>query len=181
MTNHQKVLSFMAKFSDMELYEREIARKTGISYGSANKVLNDLYSAHLLIRHQKGKMFFYQFNLKDPIARQFKILNIVALLRPLVLNLREFAARIILFGSSATGDDTSESDIDVFIVSEQKQKILGIIDQTNLGRGLDSIQIQPIIFSHDEVLDSEKNDIEFLSLVREGILLWDETLEDSGI
>ena len=26
-TNHQKVLSFLAKFSDKESYEREIARK----------------------------------------------------------------------------------------------------------------------------------------------------------
>jgi len=30
-TNHQKVLSFLAKFSDQEFYEREIARKVGIS------------------------------------------------------------------------------------------------------------------------------------------------------
>jgi len=180
MTNHQKVLSFMAKFSDKEFYEREIARKTDISYGSANKVMNDLYSAHWLIRQQKGKMFFYQFNLENSLVRQFKILNTMALLRPLILNLRKLTTRIILFGSCATGEDTSESDIDIFIVSEQKQKTLRVLEQTNLGRGFEAIQIQPIIFSHDEVLDSEKNDKEFLSLVREGIILWDKTLEGSG-
>lgn len=181
MTNHQKVLSFMAKFSDKEFYEREIARKTGISYGSANKVLNDLFSAQFLIRQQKGKMFFYKLNLKDSIVRQFKITNTMALLRPLILNLREITTRIILFGSCAKGDDTSESDVDIFIVSDQKQKTLHIIEKMHLGRGFEEIQIQPIIFSHDEILDSEKNDKEFLSLVREGIILWDKTLERSGI
>lgn len=104
----------------------------------------------------------------------------MALLRPLILNLRKLTTRIILFGSCATGEDTSESDIDIFIVSEQKQKTLRVLEQTNLGRGFEAIQIQPIIFSHDEVLDSEKNDKEFLSLVREGIILWDKTLEGSG-
>jgi predicted nucleotidyltransferase len=181
MTNHQKVLSFMAKFSDKEFYEREIARKTGISYGSANKVLNDLYSAHLLMRQQKGKMFFYQLNLKDSIARHFKIINTMVLLRPLILNLRKLTTRVILFGSCATGHDTSDSDIDIFIVSEKKQMTLRIIEKIELGRGFEEIQIQPIIFSHSEVIDSEKNDEEFLSLVREGIILWDKTVEGSEI
>ena len=171
----------MAKFSDKEFYEREIARKTGISYGSANKVLNDLYSAQFLKRKQKGKMFFYQFNLKDPIVQHFKIINTIALLRPLVFELKELTTQIILFGSCAKGDDTSESDIDIFIVSEQKQKTLRVIEMMDLGRGFEAIQIQPIIFSHDEILDSEKNDKEFLSLVREGIILWDKTVEGSEI
>lgn len=63
-TNHQKVLSFLSKFSDKESYEREIARKIGISYGSANKVLNDLYSNGLLKRRREGKMYFYSINKK---------------------------------------------------------------------------------------------------------------------
>jgi len=171
----------MAKFSDKEFYERETARKTGISYGSANKVLNDLYSAHLLTRQQKGKMFFYKLDLREPIVRQYKIINTIALLRPLILNLRELTTRIILFVSCARGDDISESDIDIFIVSEQKQKTLRIIGKMNFGRGFEEIRIQPVIFSHDEMLNSERNDKEFLSLVREGIILWDKTLEGSGI
>ncbi len=57
-TNHQRVLSFLAKFSDQEFYEREIARKVGISTGSTNKVLNDLFSVGLLKRRQAGKMFW---------------------------------------------------------------------------------------------------------------------------
>jgi len=103
----------------------------------------------------------------------------MVLLRPLILNLRKLATRVILFGSCATGNDTSDSDIDIFIVSEQKQKTLRIIEKMNLGRGFEEIQIQPIIFSHNEVIDSEKNDKEFLSLVREGIILWDKTVEGS--
>ncbi len=37
----QRVLSFLAKFCDQEFYERQIAQRTGIAYGSANRGLND--------------------------------------------------------------------------------------------------------------------------------------------
>jgi len=35
-TVNQKVLSLLTKFSDREFYERQIARKIGIPYGSAS-------------------------------------------------------------------------------------------------------------------------------------------------
>jgi len=35
-TVNQKVLSLLAKFSDKEFYERQVARKINIAYGSAN-------------------------------------------------------------------------------------------------------------------------------------------------
>jgi len=39
-TINQKVLSLLAKFSDQEFYEREVARKLGISTGSANRAFH---------------------------------------------------------------------------------------------------------------------------------------------
>jgi len=37
------------------------------------------------------------------------------------------------------------------------------------------LKIEPVIFSPRELLKSKKDDREFLSLVREGIVLWDKT------
>ena len=42
-TVNQKVLSFLAKFSDDEFYERQVARSLDIAYGSANRSLNQLF------------------------------------------------------------------------------------------------------------------------------------------
>lgn len=180
-TNHQKVLSFLAKFSDKEFYERQIARKIGISYGSANKVLNDLYSNGLLTRRQEGKMYFYSLNETNAVLRQFKILNILVLLMPLVEELKKVTKKIVLYGSCAEGADTSESDIDLFIISEQKRKVLQIIGKFSLGKGFEGIKIQPVIQTPIELLDSEKEDKEFLSLVREGIILWEKQSDESRV
>lgn len=180
-TNHQKVLSLLAKFSDKEFYEREIARKIGISFGSANKVLNDLYSSGLLNRSQRGKMCFYRINSSDPFFRQFKILNTIVLLRPLIDELRNSAKKVVLYGSCAKGNDSSKSDIDIFIISDTKRKVLLSLEKFSFGKGFEEIKIQPVIFSPIELLKAEKTDKEFLSLVKEGIVLWEEIAGESRV
>lgn len=180
-TNHQKVLSFLAKFSDKESYEREIARKIGISYGSANKVLNDLYSNGLLKRRREGRMYFYSINKKNVMLKPFKILNNIILLQPLIKKLKRLTKKIVLYGSCAEGTDNSESDIDLFIISEQKRKALQIIKNYSFKKGFKDIKIQPVIQAPIELLESEKGDKEFLSLVREGIVLWEKQTDESRI
>ena len=170
----------MAKFSDTDFFEREIARKIGISYGSANRVLNDLYSEGLLVRTQKGRMLFYRINSSDALFLQFKILNTIALLRPLVLELKKISTQIILYGSCAKGEDTAESDIDLYIVSEDKRTVEQKIAEPDLGKGFEDIQIHVVIVSAVEALDSEKTDPEFLSLVREGLVLWKKRPDESA-
>ncbi len=180
-TNHQRVLSLLVKFSDKEFYEREIARKIGISYGSANKVLNELHSIDSVKRIQKGKMYFYKINVADPVFQQFKILNNLILLRPLVDELKDKASKIVLFGSCAEGTDSSKSDMDIFITSDKKRKVLQTIDDYSFGKGFEEIKIQPVIFSPIDLLRAEKIDKEFLSLVNEGIVLWEKIADESGV
>lgn len=178
-TNHMKVLSLLAKYSDLEFYERETSRRLGISFGSANKVLNDLYSEQYLSRQKKGKMFFYRFETADPIFSHFKILTNIVLLRPLVNQLKMVASRIILFGSCSRGEDHSKSDIDLFIVSDEKDKVFFAIRKYKFGKGFEELIIQPAVFTPFDLLKSEKTDREFLSQVSEGIILWDSLADEN--
>jgi predicted nucleotidyltransferase len=180
-TNQQKVLSFLAKFSDQEYHEREIARKVGISYGSANRVLNDLALRGLLMRRRVGKMLFYSFNRSDPIYKPFKIFISIALIRPLIDNMKSFASEVVLYGSCARGEDASKSDVDLFIISEDKEEALRLIRNYKFLKGFEHLKIEPVIFSPAELPKSEKGGREFLSLVREGIVLWDKTKDEAGI
>jgi predicted nucleotidyltransferase len=178
-TSQLKVLSFLAKFSDKEFHEREIARRTGISYGSANRVLNELFADGILVRRQVGKMLFYSFNSRDPLSKTFKIFVSVSILRPLIKKLREYTSQIVMYGSCARGDDASASDVDVFVISEDKEKALRTIESYKFRKGFEHIRIEPVILSPQELLKSEKADKEFLSLVREGIVLWDKMRDEA--
>lgn len=180
-TSQLRALSFLAKLSDKEFHEREIARRTGISYGSANRVLNELFADGILVRRQVGKMLFYSFNSSDPLAKTFKIFVSVSLVRTLIRNLRECCSEVVLYGSCARGEDVSGSDMDLFVISEEKEKALAAIEAYKFRKGFEHIRIEPVILSSQELLKSEKADKEFLSLVREGIVLWDEMKDEAGI
>ena len=180
-TSHLKVLSLLAKYSDLEFYERETARRLGISYGSANKVLNDLYSQQYLRRKKKGKMYFYRFDTADPVFSHLKILTNIVLLRPLIKKLKNVSSRIVLFGSCTRGEDFSKSDIDLFIVSDDKDKIFHTIRKYRFSQGFEGLVIQPVVFTCVDLLKSEKTDREFLSLVSEGIVLWDSLAHEDRI
>ena len=180
-TNQQKVLCFLAKFSDQEYHEREIARKVGISYGSANRVLNNLAHDGLLLRRQVGKMLFYSFNRSDPTYKPLKIFISIALLRPLIEKMKSSTSEIVLYGSCARGEDTSKSDVDLFIISEDKEEALRLIRSHGFLKGFEHLKIEPVILSAVELLKSEKDDKEFLSLVREGIVLWDKMKDEEGV
>jgi len=126
-------------------------------------------------------MYFYSFSKAIAMLRQFKILNTLVLLKPLIEELKNIAKKVILYGSCAEGTDTSESDIDLFIISEQKRKVLQIIRDYSLGKGFEGIKIQPVIQTPVELLKSEEEDKEFFSLVREGITLWERPTDESRL
>jgi predicted nucleotidyltransferase len=125
-------------------------------------------------------MYFYRFNVADPVFSHFKILVNILLLRPLIKQLKRVSMRIVLFGSCARAADHSKSDIDLFIVSDVKSKVLGIIKKYKFNKGFEGLIIEPAVFSPTELLKSEKTDNEFLSLVSEGIVLWDRLAHEDS-
>ena len=54
--------------------------------GGVHELVQD--SNGIPIRRQAGKMLFYSFNSRDPLARTYKIFVSVSMLRPLILKLR---------------------------------------------------------------------------------------------
>ena len=115
-TNNQRVLSLLAKFSDQEFYERQLARRLGISYGSATRAVNELYSTGVVTRRREGKMYFYSIDSSTAAVIEFKKMINLMLVEPLVEELKKMTNRIVLYGSCALGTDTSESDLDLFLV-----------------------------------------------------------------
>jgi len=181
-TNTQKVLSLLTKFSDQEFYEREVARRLEISAGSANRALNELFSSGVVTRRREGKMFFYSV---DPannatIIELKKIVNLL-LIEPLVIALKVMSSRIVLYGSCAQGTDTSESDLDLFVVSNDKQNVSDTINSFKFQRGYENIHIQPVIKTPVELLESGESERTFLEEIESGIELWEKVANESRV
>jgi len=177
-TVNQKVLSFFVKFSDKEFYERQVARKLGIGYSSANGALNELYSAGVIKRRQEGKMYFYSIDPYSSIVTEFKKLVNLLLIEPLVEELKNASNRVILYGSCAQGTDSSGSDLDLFIVANNKDRVLEILNNSKFPKGFEDIHIQAVVKTPVELLGTKKPEQAFIEEVERGTVLWESAASE---
>ena len=138
------LLRFLGRHYRDGHYVREIARLLGIGLGSVSETLVSLAEAGLVHREERGRLAIYRAAMESPLLREVKICATLIELNPLVLRLRGNATRVILFGSSATGDDTHESDIDILIETSDAGTAAKSV--AALGAGLDR-EISPLILT----------------------------------
>jgi len=180
-TINQKVLSLLAKFSDQEFYERQVARRLGISYGSANRALNELYSSGVVTRRREGKMYFYSIDTSTAAVIKFKKLINLMLVEPLVEELKKMSNRIVLYGSCALGTDASESDLDLFVVSNNREDVSNAISDFKFPRGYENIHIQSVIKTPVELLEGGESERIFIEEVDRGTVLWERVASESRV
>ncbi len=113
---------------------REISRNIKISQPSVINHLKELIKEELIIRENKGIYPTYIANRDNEKFRVYKKLNI--LLRLYDSKLIDFIYNecspkvIILFGSASIGEDTEQSDIDLFIDSKSRELKLEKYEKT---------------------------------------------------
>ena len=127
-------------------------------------------------------MLFYSLNQESPALKQFKILNNILDLNPLIETLKPLAKKIILYGSRANGTNITDSDIDLFIVSskQDEDEIKKIIQdfekqQKNL------IEIKPVIRNTAQWMVLEDKDPVYFNELLKGIILWEKQIDESRL
>ncbi|MBI5635840.1 nucleotidyltransferase domain-containing protein [Candidatus Micrarchaeota archaeon] len=158
-----KVLNFISE-KDGELFERQIARESGVSTGSANSILNAFARIGFLKQTRKGKMLFYKRNDGNPLLRQFKVFTAISSLMPLIEKIAPLAARVVLFGSCAQGRNGEKSDVDLFVLTREKDRVRRIVS--------DNPQIQAILLDGAEYARLEKGDKPLYGRINAGIELY---------
>ena len=176
-TTEQKILSLFAASPDRSFYGREISKKTKLSLGAVSNALGLLEKKGLLTSERKGKTNLYILKPSNPYVEYFKILNSLLMLEPLIDKIKNIARRIILYGSYADGTFDSDSDIDLFIVSEKREEVLKLIENFRVGRIID---IRPVIKKQTELMRLEKTNSEFFNELNRGITLWEKPINESG-
>ncbi|MFH1229833.1 MAG: nucleotidyltransferase domain-containing protein [Candidatus Aenigmatarchaeota archaeon] len=122
--NNYKVMKLFFDNPEKKFYIREIARLTGLSAPGVLKILKKLKEESLL-ESEKGKVVE---NVKAPRSEKFFLLkrsyNILSLFESGLIDFLkdkyEEPEAIVIFGSYSKGEDTSESDIDIAIVTKKE-------------------------------------------------------------
>lgn len=166
-TTEQKILNFLAQNLGKSFFDKEVAQRTKISRGATNKALRDLAKSRLVIKEKRGRMNFYQASTANPILKEFKVLRNVILLLPLIKRLKKTSEKIILFGSASRGENYKDSDVDLFILAHDKERIKEIIKKLKVKF------LQLIIKTPTEFVTIEKKDPTFYQEITRGITLWE--------
>jgi len=117
------VLHFLLSNPMEQFHEREIVRRTGVSVGAVNQILRRFQRAGLVEKDRRGRTSLYRANLRNPVARQFKVLFNVLALNDLVDKIKQVSDRIVLFGSCAEGTDVKDSDVDLFVLTSDTETV----------------------------------------------------------
>lgn len=165
-----QILSFLSKQREgQDIYGKKLAEEIKISQGSASTILRQMEELGILESKSIGKTIVYNIEHSSPLEKSFRIFENLLELNELVDNLKQYCRKIILFGSCSRGDDTHESDIDIFIVADKE--FVDVV-RKEISEFIIEREIKPVISDALELIQMEKSDKVFLQEVNKGILLW---------
>lgn len=164
----EKIIKLLADYPEREFYGQEIADKIKASKAAASGLLKALHGRSIIRKKVKGRMGFYQINQGSPELKKFRINLALEKINPLLSALKKYSQKIILFGSASRGEQTLNSDLDLFILSRDKNKIRGSLKKIS-----DGSRLQPIIKTPGEWSELEITEPEFYREIKNGIILYD--------
>lgn len=162
-----QILTFLARNPDKQFYIREIAKIMNKSVGGTHKTLKSLKDMDFIGENKSGKNIYYQINQMNPSIKNFKIFMTINELTSLVNKLKDISEKIILFGSCANGEDTSDSDIDILVLTNEKEKINKKILNAKVNR-----KIQAVVVNTGDLMKIKEKDKGFYQEINKGITLW---------
>ena len=165
--NCQKIILFLGNYPERKFFTKEIAEKLRISLGGTHNALKYLAKEKIVKTEQKGNMKFYQIEEENPLVKQLKTTTVIEQLIPLVNRIKNDSEKVILFGSASRGEQTADSDIDLFVLTHNPEII-----KKNIAKLKRGIPINPVIKTPNQWGELEIKEPEFYNEVKQGIKLF---------
>lgn len=167
----EKIFSLLFLNPTKEYYLREIAKNIDCSAGAVQRELSNLMKLGILTREDKGNASYYSTNKKHLIYKELKSIaeKQGEWLRDLNKTIKSFGTNItiaFIYGSYVKGNETPESDIDLFILGDLSSMQLATQlkpTEEKIGR-----EINPYLITKEEFITNFKAKNHFLcSLIKE--------------
>jgi len=170
-----KVLDYLSLSSEGKGFISQIARDIGMSKGEVSKAVKVLKQGGLVRSQLSGRNVVCFIDRSSPVMTRlrtaFNLLEII----PKIELLQKHAVKVVLFGSCAQGADTAGSDIDLFVIARDKEKVIGMTQKIRLSR-----PVQWVIKTPQEYVVFNNKEKVFAEEIARGIVLW-EAYETTGV
>jgi predicted nucleotidyltransferase len=163
--NNYKVMKLFFDNAEEKFHIREIARQTNLSAPGVLKILKKLKKETLLISEKENVVENVKASRNEKFFLLKKAYNALSLLESGLVNCLkdeyEEPEAIVIFGSYSKGEDTSQSDIDIAVVTKKEAQLDLRQFEKYLRRKISIHEIQ--------ISDSEK---EFLNNLANGTVVY---------
>ena len=164
----QRVLGLLYGRSDQSFYTNEIMRWADMGRGTVRRELERMVNAGLLVMTREGNQLYYRANPNCPVFHELlgivkKTIGVADVINLALSPLVDEIDWAFIFGSVASGKETSASDIDLMIIgSVEFSAAVNMLysTQETLGR-----EINPKIFRKEEWIEMVKKKDAFIKEV----------------
>ena len=171
-TNFWKVLRHFFDNPYEEIHLRGLSRKTKVSVYTVKTIIDQLVKENLLTEKREGNMRYLKANIENHFFRYLKIAFSVkkimksGIISHLIENIPAVSS-IVLFGSTAVGEDDKKSDLDILVIGQRK-----VIDLSKFEEEFGK-EINLISMKWSEWREHTKNDKAFYrEIITNGIVLY---------
>lgn len=125
MTHTEKIKEFLFEKPEIWFHIREIARALNISPNTVRSILLNLIKEKIIEKRTLSNLFQVRANLDDENYKiEKKLYNLYSVYKSGIIDfLSDYYPQptIVLFGSYSRGEDLSNSDIDIGIITSEKK------------------------------------------------------------
>ncbi len=125
-----KVIRIFYENKRDSIHLREISRRAGINENSASRILNHLEEQKILISKKEGNLKKYKINKNKIVFSIFCVIDVHRFeklpetrkraIKIFLKKLKEKPLIVVLFGSTAQGNYTKDSDLDLVLIVNRK-------------------------------------------------------------
>jgi predicted nucleotidyltransferase len=119
----QRILALLFGHPDERFYQRRVIQAVGLGSGTVQRDLERLSRCGILTRSVEGRQVYFQANRQCPVFTELhgvvrKTFGVAQALQEALASVTRHIRLAFVFGSVATGMETSMSDIDVLVVGD---------------------------------------------------------------
>jgi len=169
--NIENILEHFFKEPNKWFHVRELARLKKLNPSTISKYLNKLNKENLVIKKSERNHLLFKANTESEDLKDYKKFFNIRLIKK--SGLIEYIKKelhypdiIILFGSFAKAENDTDSDIDLFVISNVKKQLNLEKFEKNLGK-----TIQIFVESPKDFINMQKNNKNLVNNILNGIIL----------
>lgn len=164
--NEEIILNFLADYPTQSFLGSEIVKKKKISAGGAHNALKKLKEKNFIALEERGRIKLWNINGDNILVKQHRAAHLLDKLGKFISDIKKVSIEAIIFGSGARGEYSKGSDIDIFILTHDKNAAYEAV-----GFYQKRYPIKAVIKTPNEWREIEAKEPEFYGEVKRGIKL----------